>query len=1731
MSKKLNMKSQLIGHDGGSRGVKDISPNPTIRQATNPVRLVLLALAWVVLPAGAAQMQTVSGHVPAAVKSLTPMGRMPPGTQLNLAIGLPLRNAPALSNLLHQIYDSANPKYHHYLTPAQFTEKFGPTELDYQALIAYAAANHLQVTATHPNRMLLDVRGKVADMEQAFHVTLRTYQHPTENRTFYAPDTEPSLSLSVPVLHISGLDNLILPHPLSHRATSLNATPAAGSGPNGYYLGNDFRTAYAPGVSLTGAGQSVGLLQFESGFYQTDIAAYEALAGLPAVPVQAVLLDGYDGGPGTKYDGGNTEVSLDIEMVISMAPGVSHVYVFEGSVTDDILNSMAASNQVQQLSASWSYPFDATTEQIFQQFGAQGQSFFNASGDGNAWGTYSGPIPTPLDDPYLTIVGGTTLTMNGNGSAYNSETVWNAGLNGSGGGISATYSIPSWQTNINMTACGGSTTMRNIPDVALTADNVWVIWGNGSAGAESGTSCATPLWAGFAALCNQNAANEGQQPIGFINPTIYAIATGPNYNACFHDITNGNNNLYYAVPGYDLCTGLGTPTGQNLINAVGNPDSLAIRPALGFNASGRVGGPFFPTTSQAYSLTNLRTSTLTWTLSNTSAWLTASSTTGTLTAGGPAATVTISLNNAASNLVVGTYNSTIWITNQNDNIGQSRLCTLSVISPPSITLQPTNQAVLEGALGEISVQATGGLPLVYQWQFNGTNLADGGNIFGSATASLMISNVSPANVGSYTVVVTNFAGVATSSNASLAITPSPPVIAAQPASQAIFAGLTAQLNVDAIGSWPLSFQWNFNGTNILNATNPVLTLTGVQLTNGGNYSVLVTNALGAVQSSNAILTVLACDPAPSGIVSWWAGEGNALDNVGINNGVLEGGLGFAPGEVGQAFFFNNADEDVKILASQSLDVGAGSGFTLEAWVNCFNVVSLNPIFEWNLGDGKTQWGLHFYIGAGGPGSLYANVVDSGGKWHSFSSAQGIVASNVFQHAALTYDRTTGTATIYCNGAIVAQSKLGSFTPQTSYSLYLGSRPGPGANLTFAGLIDEPSVYNRALSSNEIATIYQAGSDGKCPIAEPPMIFVQPTNQMVQVNGTVAFTVVAGGPPPLAYQWSFNGTNLVNATNTTLILTNLQLNQTGNYSVLVTNHYSSTNSAIAVLNVYALPPFITLEPANQTVFLGGTTTFSVAANGTPPLNYQWSFQGTNLANATNTTLTLTDAQLNQTGNYSVLVTNLYGSTNSVAALLTVIPCDPAPSGIVSWWAGEGNALDGAGTNNGVLESGLGFAPGEVGQAFLFNTTNEDVKIPASQSLDVGAGNGFTLEAWVNCSNVVSLNPIFEWNLADGTTQWGVHFYIGAGGPGSLYANVVNNEGGWETLSSAQGIVASNVFQHVALTYDETTGTATIYRNGTNVARSYLGSFTPQTSYSLYLGRRPGPDANLTFAGLIDEPSIYNRALSSNEITAIYLAGGNGKCPLAPTIYSQPTNQSVNGGGTASFNVLAGGTPTLTYQWSFNGTNLFNATNATLTLAGVQLTNSGNFAVSIANAAGSTNSANASLTVIDNLDHFAWISIPSPRFVNAPFGVSIQALDAINQVFTNFTGTAILTATGVPVNPRYADGFIQGAWTGSLTIAQTVSNLVLQASDGAGHAGLANPINVVATPSLATARTGGTLVISWPIDPVGFSLEFSTNLVLPQWAPVGTPPVLIGNQYWESVQIGSTNLFYRLRYTLP
>ncbi|MGO8765356.1 MAG: protease pro-enzyme activation domain-containing protein [Limisphaerales bacterium] len=574
--------------------------------------------------AEAEEMRVLHGHVPPAMAQLQPLGLLPQTNYLRLALSLPLRNRTALDNLLQQIYDPNSPNYHHYLTPEQFTESFGPSVADYEAVIHFAATNGLTVAGTHPNRMLVDVEGRVADIERIFHVTMRVYRHPTENRTFYAPDADPSLDPAIPVLDISGLDNYVIPHPMNVELTPAGKriTPAAGSGPSATYWGGDFRAAYAPGVALTGSGQKIGLFELE-GYYATDITSYESQADLPNVALTNELIDGATG-PDSEADA-IAEVSLDIEMSISMAPGVSNVIIYEGPTpdqgatlanVDDVLNQMATDDSAKQLSSSWSWGggTNATTDQIFLEYGTQGQSFFEASGDS---GAYRGTISEPCDDPYITLVGGTTLTTTGPGGSRVSETTWSwfpSQADASSGGISTLFSIPSWQKPVSMSINQGSTTKRNLPDVALTANNVWVIYDNGQSGDFGGTSCAAPLWAGFTALINQRAVASKQSTVGFVNPAIYTIGLGANYKADFHDITTGNNTngsshaKFYATNGFDLCTGWGTPNGTNLIGALTpgsspiastlvwtNPVAIVYGAALGstqLNASANVPGTF-----------------------------------------------------------------------------------------------------------------------------------------------------------------------------------------------------------------------------------------------------------------------------------------------------------------------------------------------------------------------------------------------------------------------------------------------------------------------------------------------------------------------------------------------------------------------------------------------------------------------------------------------------------------------------------------------------------------------------------------------------------------------------------------------------------------------------------------------------------------------------------------------------------------------------------------------------------------------------------------------------------------------------------------------------------------------------------------------------------------------------------------------------------------------------------
>jgi hypothetical protein len=296
------------------------------------------------------------------------------------------------------------------------------------------------------------------------------------------------------------------------------------------------------------------------------------------------------------------------------------------------------------------------------------------------------------------------------------------------------------------------------------------------------------------------------------------------------------------------------------------------------------------------------------------------------------------------------------------------------------------------------------------------------------------------------------------------------------------------------------------------------------------------------------------------------------------------------------------------------------------------------------------------------------------------------------------------------------------------------------------------------------------------------------------------------------------------------------------------------------------------------------------------------------------------------------------------------CTPAPTNLVSWWRAETNANDSVSGNNGIAQY-ITYNAGEVGQAFVFNGSSTSIRVPASSTLNVGLGGGLTTEVWINPLDF-SFQSICEWNQNGSYNsgfsggQIGAHLELNEyNADGSLWGNLIDTSGNAHVINTAGGVITTNVWQHVAMTYDKSSGVAVLYRNGVAAAMANLGTFTPQTSSDFFMGRRPaGPFAGLYFNGKMDEVSLYNRALSASEILAIYYnAGSAGKCPPPPTssvsVLTVVTLRPTLSGGTltsSSFSFNINGVPN-TYWNVFSSSDL---TNWTL-VGGVTLNGSGSY----------------------------------------------------------------------------------------------------------------------------------------------------------------------------------------------
>ena len=536
--------------------------------------------------------QRLTGHVlRAAMARARFVGRVSPLETVPLALTLPLRDPAGLSDLLGRLYTPGDPMQGRFLTPDEFAQRFGPTPEDYAAVADFARRAGLTVTGTHPNRLILDVAGPASAVESALRVHLGRYRG-ASGRLFRAPDADPSVPavLAGRLAGVVGLDTFAVHRP--HLRPALN--PESGSGPKGGLAPSDIRNAYHLTGGQGGAGQAVALYELD-GYLASDITAYQGAFGLPALAPTTVLVDGATGAAGANTD----EVALDIELAQALAPNLGHVYVYETPNDGldahylDAYSRIATDNLAKQVSTSWGSPESTNTQAflqaenaIFQQMAVQGQSMFSATGDNgaydnaganpdgslnpNALGTLS--VDDPGSQPYVTGVGGTRLSS-GPGGAYQSEAAWGSPADttlspqgsGGGGGFSVQWPVPSYQAGISPAPAN-----RSVPDVALNADpnTGYSVYTSGAWHVFGGTSVGAPLWAGFTALVNGQRAAAGLAPVGFLNPPLYQIGASASYAGGFNDVKTGSNLFYPAHTGYDNASGLGTFSGDALLNTL-----------------------------------------------------------------------------------------------------------------------------------------------------------------------------------------------------------------------------------------------------------------------------------------------------------------------------------------------------------------------------------------------------------------------------------------------------------------------------------------------------------------------------------------------------------------------------------------------------------------------------------------------------------------------------------------------------------------------------------------------------------------------------------------------------------------------------------------------------------------------------------------------------------------------------------------------------------------------------------------------------------------------------------------------------------------------------------------------------------------------------------------------------------------------------------------------------------
>jgi kumamolisin len=533
------------------------------------------------------------------------VGKVDPDQRIEITLQLRRRSGSQLEQRVSQIA-AQHLDERKYLTREELGRVGGADQADIAAIDTFAHEHNLSVSEASMARRTVKLVGRVADLSAAFGVTLKRYRagavsYRGRRGPIYLPK-----ELEGIVERVLGLDDrpAVAPHYRVLRKAKRQQTKPpkkhAGPGSRRSFSPLEVAKLYNFPAGFDGAGQTIGLIELNDvdshgvatgvGYSKTDLDAYFAGLGLATPNVIAVGVDGGSNVPGPDPNG-DGEVTLDIEIAGAIAPKANIVVYFGTNTTDGFIQALTSAihddvRKPSLISISWGGPEEASTKQLLtgldqalQEAAAVGVTVCAAAGDNGSADMKKGDwdgVPHadfPASSPWVLGCGGTTLQAINSGI---SEAVWNGGPNGgaTGGGVSNVFAKPAYQANVNVPLPQQSSGGRGVPDVSGNADPAtgYQVLVQGNSTVFGGTSAVAPLWAGILALINQKRAAKGKGLVGFLNPVLYGLASTAN---AFHDVVNGNNDIfgtlrgkYAAGPGWDPCTGLGTPNGTNLSAAL-----------------------------------------------------------------------------------------------------------------------------------------------------------------------------------------------------------------------------------------------------------------------------------------------------------------------------------------------------------------------------------------------------------------------------------------------------------------------------------------------------------------------------------------------------------------------------------------------------------------------------------------------------------------------------------------------------------------------------------------------------------------------------------------------------------------------------------------------------------------------------------------------------------------------------------------------------------------------------------------------------------------------------------------------------------------------------------------------------------------------------------------------------------------------------------------------------------